>query len=66
MHFFVSEFVDLLDDVPLPAAFVDALACLHHASMGKSPGGRLGFHVPTHASWIPHLPYPIVAAESTQ
>lgn len=52
-HFFISEFVDMLDDVPSSRAWASAVAALHLNSMGKSPEGKFGFHVNTHLANVP-------------
>ena len=53
IHFYVCDFVDMLDDVPNPRRWGETIAKLHHNSMGKSPNGKDGFHVMTHLANVP-------------
>lgn len=50
-HFFLMEFVEMLDDpvqkVPGPVAYMAPLSALHMRSMGRSPTGKFGFPVNT-------------------
>lgn len=50
-HFFLMEFVEMLDDqngeVPEPVAYMAPLPALHLRSTGQSPTGRFGFPVNT-------------------
>jgi protein-ribulosamine 3-kinase len=50
-HFFISEFRDMLPDMPDPDKFAARLSVLHQSS--KSPNGKFGFHVTTHAGNLP-------------
>jgi protein-ribulosamine 3-kinase len=52
--FYLCEFRDMMDEVPDPADFVPVIVGIHKASMGKSPNGQYGFHVPTHLANIPN------------
>ncbi len=51
IHFFVSKFVDMTDDVPEPSSFMAAIADLH--MKGLSPNGKYGFHIPTFQRSMP-------------
>ncbi|KAL2024322.1 hypothetical protein VTK56DRAFT_8804 [Thermocarpiscus australiensis] len=47
-HFFLSEFVEMVeDDIPRPESYIAAAAALHSRSMGRSPTGKFGFPVNT-------------------
>lgn len=50
-HFFLMEFVEMLDDavggVPEPVAYMAPLPALHLRSIGQSPTGKFGFSVST-------------------
>ncbi|KAI4705142.1 hypothetical protein J4E81_000021 [Alternaria sp. BMP 2799] len=37
-----------------PSTFVDIITGVHKASMGKSPLGKYGFHIPTHLAHVPN------------
>jgi protein-ribulosamine 3-kinase len=50
-YFFMSEFRDMLPDMPDPDSFAARLSALHQAS--RSPTGKFGFHVTTHAGNLP-------------
>jgi protein-ribulosamine 3-kinase len=53
IHFFVSEFVEMSDDVPDPLPFMASLADLH--TRGLSPNGKYGFQVPPfHRAMLGH------------
>lgn len=52
--FYLCEFHDMVDEVLDVKAFVDIVAKVHRASMGKSPNGKFGFAVPTHLANIPN------------
>ncbi|KAI1853099.1 hypothetical protein JX265_011380 [Neoarthrinium moseri] len=54
MNFYMCDFVEMTDDLPDVAKFGAALAQLHLNSMGKSPTGKYGFHVPTHLAFVPN------------
>jgi protein-ribulosamine 3-kinase len=53
MHFYIAEYVEMDEEHPDPEAWATAIAKLHKRSMGKSPGGKFGFHVDTHLANIP-------------
>lgn len=53
IHFYLCDFVDMLDDVPSARAWAETVASLHRKSMGKSPGGKFGFDVTTHLANVP-------------
>ncbi|TGJ85441.1 hypothetical protein E0Z10_g3295 [Xylaria hypoxylon] len=48
LHFYICEFVDMVDEVPSPAAWAGAAAALHKRSMW--PTGMFGFHCTTHVA----------------
>lgn len=52
-HFYMCQFVDMLDDVPDPRGWATAVTNLHSRSMGKSPCGQFGFSVDTHLANVP-------------
>jgi len=52
--FYLCEFRNMVDRLPSPVEFVPVIAEIHQASMGKSPNGQYGFHVPTHLANIPN------------
>lgn len=51
--FFMSEFVEMYDDLPTPSAWAGTVSQLHLNSMGKSPTGKFGFHSNTHLANVP-------------
>ena len=53
-HFYISVFRDMVDDLPDVKIFGAITAKLHLDSMGKSPGGKYGFHVATHLANVPN------------
>lgn len=53
IHFYLCEFVEMLDEVPSAEQWAVATAALHLRSMGKSPTGQFGFSVVTHLANIP-------------
>ena len=53
MHFYVAEYVEMDDAHPDPNAWAEVFITLHIRSMGKSPGGKFGFHIDTHLANIP-------------
>jgi fructosamine-3-kinase len=53
LHFYICEFVDMLDELPSPVAWGQAVAALHSRSMGKSPKRKFGFHSATHLANVP-------------
>lgn len=47
-HFFLAQFVEMIDDdIPNAESYMAAVAALHSRSMGKSPTGMFGFPVNT-------------------
>lgn len=52
-HFYICEFVEMYDDLPSPHDWATAVSELHLNSMGESPTGQFGFHVPTHLANVP-------------
>jgi protein-ribulosamine 3-kinase len=56
MYFYLAEFHEMIEEVPDPIQFVDIVAKLHRDSLGRSPDGKFGFHVPTHLANIPNKP----------
>lgn len=51
IHFFLSEFVEMTDDIPEASSFMAAIADLH--TKGLSPNGKYGFPVPTFQRAMP-------------
>src|SRR5262245_40870681 len=47
-HFYISEFVDMMDDLPEACDWGETVARLHISTSGKSPGGKFGFGVTTY------------------
>lgn len=47
IHFYLGEFVDLIDEVPDIVDFCKGVAELHRKSLGHSPDSKFGFRVPT-------------------
>ena len=54
MYFYLAEFHDMVEELPDVDQFVRIIAEYHEKSMGKSPNGKFGFHVPTHLGNIPN------------
>lgn len=52
-HFYLAEFVDMDETHPDPKAWATTVSTLHKRSMGKSPGGKFGFHMQTHMANVP-------------
>ncbi|KFY36873.1 hypothetical protein V495_07537 [Pseudogymnoascus sp. VKM F-4514 (FW-929)] len=48
VYFFMAEYHDMTDDLPDVQDLSALIAKLHRDSMGKSPNGKYGYHVPTH------------------
>ncbi|KAI0518491.1 Fructosamine/Ketosamine-3-kinase [Xylaria bambusicola] len=48
LHFYICDFVDLVDEVPSPAVWAEAAATLHKRS--RWPTGQFGFHCPGHVA----------------
>ncbi|KAI1368854.1 Fructosamine/Ketosamine-3-kinase [Xylaria arbuscula] len=46
LHFYICDFVDLVEEVPSPTAWAEAAAALHKRSRWAT--GQFGFHCPTH------------------
>lgn len=47
-HFFLAEFIDMVQDVvPPPDKYMAPVVALHSRTMGKSPTGKFGFHTGT-------------------
>ncbi len=53
MHFYVAEYVEMDEEHPDPKAWAEVFVTLHKRSIGKSPGGKFGFHIDTHLANIP-------------
>ncbi|KAF2966274.1 hypothetical protein GQX73_g7307 [Xylaria multiplex] len=47
LHFYICEFVDMVDEVPSPVAWAKAAAALHKRSVAP---GKFGFHCTTHVA----------------
>lgn len=48
IHFFLAEFVDMIEDVvPVPEEYMAAFVALHSRTNDKSPTGKFGFHANT-------------------
>ncbi|KAF2105812.1 Fructosamine kinase-domain-containing protein [Lophiotrema nucula] len=47
-HFYLADFVDMLEDLPDVQKFCSMLAKLHRDSMALSPNGKFGFPVTTY------------------
>lgn len=52
--FLLADFRDMREDMPEPSVFIPLIAHIHKTTMGKSPGGKYGFHVPTYLANIPN------------
>ncbi|ETS86628.1 hypothetical protein PFICI_00456 [Pestalotiopsis fici W106-1] len=52
-HFFLSEYRDMVDEMPDPHKFGAHLAALHQDS--QSPTGKFGFHVTTYSGNLPQM-----------
>ena len=53
IHFYLGEFVDLIDEVPDIVDFCKGVAELHQNSKGHAPDNKFGFHVPTCNGTVP-------------
>ncbi|KAI0407018.1 Fructosamine kinase-domain-containing protein [Xylaria palmicola] len=53
LHFYICEFVDMVDEFPGPVAWAGAAASLHRRSMDRSPTGKFGFHCTTYSAFVP-------------
>ena len=52
-QFLLCAFIDMATRVPDPAKFCAILADTHRNSIGHSPEGKYGFHVPTYQCNMP-------------
>lgn len=54
--FYLSDFVTFDETAGMPdkETFTKIVARIHKRSMGKSPNGKFGFHVPTHLANVPN------------
>ena len=52
--FYLAEFHDMVDDLPEVESFASVVAAYHRKSMGKSPGGKWGFHTETGLPFVRH------------
>ncbi len=52
-HFYMSDFIPMIEELPDPQAFCAKLAQLHRDSIPLSPNGKFGFHVTTYAGNMP-------------
>ena len=52
-HFYISDFVPMIEELPDPQAFCFKLAQLHTASIPLSPNGKFGFHITTYSGNMP-------------
>ncbi|KAI0143658.1 Fructosamine kinase-domain-containing protein [Xylariaceae sp. FL1272] len=52
-HFYISEFVEMLDEVPSACGWASAVAALHKRSMGRGPTAQFGFPTTTHLANVP-------------
>lgn len=53
MWYYLCDFHEMEDEWPEAKAFVSIIMQIQKASMGKSPNGMYGFHVPTHFANLP-------------
>lgn len=53
-HFYICVFRDMVDDLPSVGKLGILVSNLHLDSMGRSPGGKYGFHVTTHLANVPN------------
>lgn len=51
IHFFLSRFVDMIDNPTDPDLLPEKVAQMHRLSI--APDGKYGFHVPTTAGLLP-------------
>ena len=54
MHYYLAEFIAMIEEVPEPEAFCAVLAKLHKDSIAFSKNGKFGFHVTTYAGNMPN------------
>lgn len=52
--FFLAEFHDMVEELPNAENFVPIVVEFHRRSMGKSPGGKWGFHTETGLPFVQH------------
>lgn len=52
-HFYMSDFIEMADNLPSPRGWAEAVSTLHQNSMDKSPARQFGFHVTTHLANVP-------------
>lgn len=52
-YFFLCEFLDMTDEVPSIMSLPPKIAEFHKSSLGKSPGGKWGFHVQNYQGSLP-------------
>ncbi|KAK1704980.1 Fructosamine kinase-domain-containing protein [Colletotrichum lupini] len=52
-HFYLSQFVEMREDLPSPGDWAASVWELHANSMGKSSTRKFGFHVTTHLANVP-------------
>ena len=52
--FFLAVFHDMVEELPEVDTFVSIVADYHRKSLGKSPGGRWGFHTETGLPFVQH------------
>lgn len=53
-HYYMAEFIPMIEEVPEPQAFCAVLAKLHKDSIPLSKNGKFGFHVPTYGGTMPN------------
>jgi len=52
--FYICDFHDMMMEKFDPSVFVGIIAEVHKSSMGKSPLGKYGSHIPTHLAHVPN------------
>jgi protein-ribulosamine 3-kinase len=52
-HFYICDFVEMLDEVPSAQPWAATVTSLHMNSMGKSPEAKFGFQVTTYLANVP-------------
>ncbi len=52
MWFLLSDFQEMVQEVPNVRDLVSIVVQIHNESAGKAPEGKSGFHVPTHLGYI--------------
>ena len=53
-HYYMAEFVPMIEEVPDPQSFCAVLAKLHKNSIARSKNGMFGFHVTTYGGTMPN------------